>query len=82
MNKAAVPGPDGSFVGGWTCGWCPAGKGDFKGDNETKALAHVAKIPGKNIRLCEGNIPKEKLLQYSFPLLDEVINKVGQERPQ
>ncbi len=64
INKALVPGPDGAHVPGWICGWCPAGRGSFKGENATKALAHVAKIQRKNIRFCEGNIPQQKLIQY------------------
>lgn len=64
INKALVPGPDGSFVPGWTCGWCSSGRGTFKGDNATKALAHVAKIQGKNIRFCDGSIPQYKMIQY------------------
>ena len=64
LNKALVPGRDGTSVPGWICGWCPPGRGFFKGDNATKALAHVAKIPRMNIRMCDGNIPQHKLLQY------------------
>ena len=63
LNKELIPGPDGGSVPGWICGWCPPGRGNFKGDNATKALARVAKIQGKNIRFCEGNIPQQKLIQ-------------------
>ena len=52
INKGVVPGLDGTSVAGWTCSWCPGGGRQFKGDNATKALAHVAKIPGKNIMFC------------------------------
>jgi len=64
MNKGLVPGADGIPVAGWTCGWCPGGGRSFKGENATKALAHVAKIKGKNIISCTGNIPRHKIIQY------------------
>jgi hypothetical protein len=64
MKKAVFQGQDDMFVAGWTCGWCPGGKGSFRGDNTTKALAHADKILGKNVRPCEGNIPQENILQY------------------
>ena len=38
--------------------------GAFKGGNATKAPAHVAKIAGRNIWFCNGNIPQAKLKQY------------------
>jgi hypothetical protein len=62
INKAVVLGPAGIMVAGWICGWCPPGKGAFKGDNATMALACVAKILRNNIRSCDGNIPLEKML--------------------
>ena len=64
INKGVVPGPDGLSVAGWTCSWCPGGGRSFKGDNATNALAHVAKIAGKNIMFCKGNIPRNKIIQY------------------
>ena len=64
INKGLVPSPDGTSVSGWTCSWCPGGGRSFKGDNATKALAHVAKIPGKNVKFCTGNIPRNKVIQY------------------
>jgi hypothetical protein len=63
INKGLVPGADSTSVAGWTCGWCPGGR-SFKEDNATKALAHVAKISGKNVQFCKGNIPMQKVVQY------------------
>jgi hypothetical protein len=63
INKGLVPGADSTSVAGWTCGWCPGGR-SFKGDNATKALARVAKISGKNVQFCKGNIPMQKVVQY------------------
>ena len=37
----------------WKCLWCGW---QFKGQNATKALNHVAKITGQNVRVCIGNI--------------------------
>lgn len=64
INKTVTTDADGVPVSGWTCNWCPHGGRFFKGDNATKALAHVAKISGKNIQFCRGNIPRNKLIQY------------------
>jgi hypothetical protein len=64
INKTVMAGADGVPVSGWTCNWCPHGGRFFKGDNATKALAHVAKITGKNIQFCRGNIPRNKVIQY------------------
>ena len=63
LIKGQVSGPQNTMVTGWLCLWCPGG-GEFKGDNATKALAHVAKVAGRNVRFCEGNIPQAKLKQY------------------
>lgn len=64
MNKAVVTGVDGVPIAGWRCSWCPGGGRFFRGDNATKALAHIAKIEGKNIQFCKGNIPQNKIIQY------------------
>ncbi len=50
---------------GWSCGWCM--KRDdlpFWGVNATKALWHVLKEAGHDIRPCRGHIPNNKLAQY------------------
>jgi hypothetical protein len=52
-------------------GWCPGGGHSFKGVNATKALAHVAKIRGKNIHFCKGNIPRNKIIQYRELWIDK-----------
>ena len=71
INKGLVPGPDGTLVAGWTCSWCPGGGQSFKGDNATKALAHIAKLAGKNIVFCMGNIPSNKIIQYRNLWMDK-----------
>ena len=50
---------------GWSCGWCM--KRDdlpFRGVNASKALWHVLKEAGHDIRPCRGHIPHNKLAQY------------------
>ena len=68
MNLASCEVTDGVFVSGWTCGHCPCPPRDaakfFKHQNATKALHHVIKNPGQNIKLCKGNIPFQKKQQY------------------
>ena len=54
---------------GWSCGWCmkrPDGTEvpPFRGANARKALWHVLKEPGHDIRPCRGNIPRQKMRQY------------------
>ena len=71
INKGVVYGPDSISVTGWTCSWCPGDGRSFKGDNATKALAHVAKIAGKNIVFCMGNIPRNKIVQYRNLWMDK-----------
>ena len=63
INNSIIPGAGGIHVAGWICGWCSGGW-TFKGDNATKALAHVVKIAGRNFRFCDGNIPQPKLKPY------------------
>jgi hypothetical protein len=47
--------------GGWKCLWCQK---SFKGWNATKALRHITKVTGKDIRPCMAIIDKQSLLQY------------------
>jgi hypothetical protein len=63
INKGLVLSADGTSVARWTCGWCFGGR-SFKGDNATKALAHVAKVSGKNVQFWKGSIPMQKVVQY------------------
>ena len=66
INHATVNN-DGKSVSGWTCGWCPSEDGTpqfFKSVNATKALCHVLKVKGQDIRLCRGVIPDQNVAQY------------------
>ena len=56
---------NGNSFSGWSCGWCMK-RGDvpFRGVNASKALWHVLKEPGHDIRPCRGHIPHNKLAQY------------------
>ena len=68
MNLTSREVTDSVFVSGWTCGHCPCppqgAANFFKHQNATKALHHVLKNPGQNIKLCKGNIPFQKKQQY------------------
>ena len=60
---------NGNSFSGWSCGWCmkrPDGTEvpPFRGANARKALWHVLKEPGHDIRPCRGNIPRQKMRQY------------------
>ena len=61
MNLALREVTDGVFVSGWTCGHCSCPQQGaanfFKHQNATKALHHVVKNPGQNIKLCKGIFP-------------------------
>ncbi len=50
---------------GWSCGWCmKCDDVPFRGVNASKALWHVLKEAGHDIRPCRGHIPHNKLAQY------------------
>ncbi|KAL3766558.1 hypothetical protein ACHAWU_007798, partial [Discostella pseudostelligera] len=51
--------------GGWECGYCPPASNFFKGENATKALYHVLKIKGHNVRPCDGCIPPQYANAYT-----------------
>ena len=66
LRKLVVTTDDsGKDFSGWSCGWCMK-RGDvpFRGVNASKALWHVLKEPGHDIRPCRGHIPHNKLAQY------------------
>jgi hypothetical protein len=48
-------------TGAWKCLWCNK---CFKGWNATKALRHITKVVGKDIRPCKATIDKQYLLRY------------------
>ena len=79
MNKVLIPGPGGSMVCGWTCGWCPVGRAPFKGGSAPRALAHVAKVSGVSIWFCDGSIPIAKIRQYWDLHLSKMQNKSEKE---
>jgi hypothetical protein len=59
----------GKSFSGWSCGWCMKRSDGTKvplfwGANARKALWHVLKEPGHDIRPCRGNIPRQKMRQY------------------
>jgi hypothetical protein len=61
-----VRGPQGGRA---TCAYCPyphsiGGPIFCKTVNATKALAHVMKLPGNDVALCQGNIPFAKQRQH------------------
>ena len=58
---------DSKSVAGWTCSWCPSADGHpqfFKSVNATKALYHVLKMNGGDIRRCLGVIPDDYMARY------------------
>ncbi len=64
----------------WTCGWCPLENNGsqpkpFWTMNAAKALYHVAKILGHDIRPCQGRIPAGKMRQYKDLYLSKTLAK-------
>jgi hypothetical protein len=69
IKKVAGFNDNGKSYAGWTFGWCPLQNNGsqpkpFWSMNATKALVHVAKLPGYDIRPCQGCIPAAKSKQY------------------
>ncbi len=69
INKFAGFDDNWKSYAGWTCGGCPLENDGsqpklFWSINATKALVHVAKVPGYDIRPCQGRIPAAKSKQY------------------
>ena len=65
LRKFVTTDDSGNEFTGWSCGWCM--KRDdlpFWGVNARKALWHVLKEAGHDIRPCRGHIPHNKLAQY------------------
>ena len=46
---------------GWRCDWCMNSPAMFSTFSATKALAHVLRLPGSNVRPCTGVIPETRL---------------------
>ena len=65
IRKLVATDDRGKEFAGWSCAWCM--KRDdlpFRGVNASKALWHVLKEAGHDIRPCRGHIPPNKLAQY------------------
>ena len=80
LNKIVRTDDDGKSYAGWTCGWCPPQKDGstakpFRGTNATKALSHVVKVSGNDIRPCCGIIPADKARQYNALYLSKAMQK-------
>jgi hypothetical protein len=78
--KCTAVGDDGHSYSGWKCGFClckPDGSeaNPFCSQNATKALCHVAKIKGYNIRPCRGFIPPGKARQYRMLYQSKAADK-------
>ncbi len=69
ITKCTGVGKDGRSYAGWKCGFCPRNHDGseaslFSPQNATKALYHVARISGYDIRPCRGFIPPGKARHY------------------
>ena len=72
ITKCTGVGKDGHSYARWKCGFCPCSHDGseasiFHPQNATKALYHVARISGYDIRPCRGFIPPGKACQYRMP---------------
>ncbi len=78
--KCTAVGDDGHLYAGWKCDFCPC-KPDwsevnpFRTQHATKALCHVLKINGYDIRPCRGFIPPGKVWQYQMLYQSKVADK-------
>lgn len=80
INRCSGFDDNGKAFAGWTCSWCPLGKDGsspkpFRSLNATKALCHVAKVAGYDIRPCRGNITAAKSNQYKALYLLKTLTK-------
>jgi hypothetical protein len=80
INKCSGFDDNGKPFAGWTCGWCPlyndgSQPKPFRPMNATKALLHVSKVAGFDIRPCRGNIPAAKSKQYKALYLSKTLTK-------
>jgi len=63
LNKVTLE-ENGVVKNGWRCDWCMTPPGMFSSFSATKALAHVLRLPGSDVRPCTGIIPKTVMLGY------------------
>jgi len=80
INKITGFDDNGKSYAGWTCGWCPLEKDGsttkaFRSTNATKALVHVLKLTGYDIRPCRGHIPAANKKQYQELYLAKTVSK-------
>ncbi len=80
INKFAGFDNNEKAFSGWICGWCPlendgSSPKPFKMINATKALAHVTRVGGYDIRPCCGRIPALRLKQYRDLHLSKTLTK-------
>ena len=80
INKITGFDDNGKSFAGWTCGWCPletdgSKPKPFRSTNATKALVHVSKLTGFDIRPCRGRIPTATSKQYQELYLSKTVSK-------
>jgi hypothetical protein len=80
INKITGYDDNGKSFAGWTCGWCPLENDGskpkpFRSTNATKALVHVSKLTGFDIRPCRGLIPPAERKQYQELYLSKTLSK-------
>lgn len=80
INKFSGLDENGKPFSGWTCGWCPlqndgSSPKPYRTMNATKALIHVTRVGGYDIRPCRGRIPAAKSRQYQDLHLSKTLTK-------
>jgi hypothetical protein len=64
----------------WRCGWCST---TLRGWHATKAMNHLARLPGNNdVKACSGPIPKETLAFFRSFRLRKMEKKTVKKRKQ
>ena len=63
INKVVLD-ENGVIRNGWRCDWCMNPPAMFASFSATKALAHVLRLPGSDVRPCTGIITKTFALGY------------------
>ena len=63
INKFTLE-ENGVVKNGWRCDWCMTPPAIFSSFSATKALAHVLRLPGSDVRPCIGIIPETVMLGY------------------
>jgi len=63
LNKVTLE-ENGVVNNGWRCNWCMNPPAMLLTLSTTKALAHVLRLPGSDVRPCSGIIPETFALGY------------------